>query len=116
MIQFIARLHGIKPEEQPDYGQDVPGVAKGTAVFGLLTSGIVIAHLIGLLSTGIFVVLRTGTGWSFWETLGLTILAALGIIALAISGFLVWSSRRGKLLMRDRVIAGLKLRGKVTAL
>lgn len=111
MIQLIARLHGIKPEAQPDYGQDVPGVVKGTAVLGLLSSGIVIFHVIGLLSTGIFVVLRAGTGWSFAETLILTILTVLGIIALTFSGLLIWASRRGKLLMRDRVIAGLNLRG-----
>ena len=111
MIQLMARLHGIKPEEQPDYGQDVPGVVKGTAVFGLLSSGIVLAHVFGLLSTSLFVVLRTGTGWSVGQTLFITILSVLGIAALGFSGLLIWASRRGKLLMRDRVIAGLNLRG-----
>ncbi len=111
MIQLMARLHGIKPEEQPDYGQDVPGVVKGTAVFGLLSSGIVLAHVFGLLSTSLFVVLRTGTGWSVGQSLFITILSVLGIAALSFSGLLIWASRRGKLLMRDRVIAGLNLRG-----
>lgn len=69
MIHLIARFHGIKAEEQPDYGQDVPGIVKGTTAFGLLSSGIVLAHVFGLLSTSLFVALRTGAGWSLGQTL-----------------------------------------------
>jgi SAM-dependent methyltransferase len=111
MIDFIAHLHGVEQEEQPDYGQDVPGLAKGSAVVGLLTSGIIIFHLVGLFSAGLYFVLRNGTGWSFWETVGLTIMAVLAVLSIGLTIFLVWSSRRGKLQMRDRVIAGLDLQG-----
>lgn len=111
MIDLIARLHGVKREEEPDYGQDVPKLAKGSAVVGLLTSGIVIAHLVGLFSTGLYVVLRKGTGWTWWETLGLTVMAVLASLSLVLAVFLIWSSRRGKLQMRDRLLAGIDWRG-----
>mgnify|MGYP002713010161 CR=1 FL=1 len=111
MIQLIAKLHGIKPPEEPDYGQDVPGIAKGTAVFGLLTSGVVLFHLVGVFSAGLFVVLNEGTGLSTLQVTGLTVLSILAILSLGMSGFIFWSSRRGKLQMRDRVLAGLKLQG-----
>lgn len=111
MIDFITRLHGVQREEAPDYGQDVPKLAKGTAVFGLLTSGIVIFHLIGLFSAGSYVVLRNGTGWTWWETLGLMVMAVLAVFSWGLAAFLIWSSRRGKLQMRDRVLAGIPWRG-----
>jgi len=77
MIKYTARLPGIEPPERPDYGQDVPRLAESTAVFGLLTSGIVIAHLVEFLSTGVFVALRSGTNLPPGEVIGLTILTVI---------------------------------------
>ena len=111
MMQLIAKIHGIEPPETPDYGQDVPGLAKGSALVGLISSVIVIAHLVGLLSTSIFVALRQGTALPLGEVIFLTTLSILGIVSLSFSAFLFWSSRRGKFLMRDRVLAGLQLQG-----
>lgn len=111
MFRLIAQLHGIRPEETPDYGLDVPKVAKGTAIFGVLSSAIVIAHVIGFISTGMFLTLRSLTDLPLGELVMLTALSVLGILAFLVSGFIFWSSRRGKFHMRDRVIAGLALRG-----
>lgn len=66
MFRLIAKLHGIQPEETPDYGLpryglDVPKLAKGTAVFGVLSSAIVIFHVVGLISTGTFLTSRSLT-------------------------------------------------------
>ena len=111
MLRLIAKLHGIEPEETPDYGLDVPKLAKGTAVFGVLSSAIVIAHVVGFISTGMFLTLRSLTDLPLGELIMLTALSVLGILALLVSGFIFWSSKRGKFHMRDRVMAGLKLRG-----
>lgn len=111
MMQLVAKLHRIQMPDAPDYGQDVPGLAKGAALLGLLSSGVVIAHLIAFSSAGLFVMLRGGTGLSLGNVIFLTALSILSIVLLSAAGFLVWSSRRGKLQMRDRVIAGLKLAG-----
>ncbi len=111
MMQLLAKMHGIETPQAPDYGQDVPGLAKGTALLGLLSSSAVIAHLIVFSSAGLFVMLRGGTGLSSGNVIFLTVLSILSIVFFSAAGFLVWSSRRGKLQMRDRVIAGLQLRG-----
>lgn len=111
MLRLIAKLHGIQPEETPDYGLDVPKLAKGTAVFGVLSSAIVIFHVVGFISTGMFLTLRSLTDSPLGELIGLTVLGVLGIFALLISGFIFWSSRRGKFHMRDRVVARLNLCG-----
>jgi ubiquinone/menaquinone biosynthesis C-methylase UbiE len=55
--------------------------------------------------------LRGGTGLSSGNVIFLTVLSILSIVFFSAAGFLVWSSRRGKLQMRDRVIAGLQLCG-----
>ncbi|MCA9931744.1 MAG: class I SAM-dependent methyltransferase [Anaerolineales bacterium] len=111
MLRLITKLHGIQPEETPDYGLDVPRLAKGTAVFGILSSAVVIFHVVGFISTGMFLTLRSLTDLPPGELIMLTVLSVLGLLALLISGFIFWSSRRGKFHMRDRVIAGLNLRG-----
>ena len=38
MMQLLAKMHGIQTLQEPDYGQDVPGLAKGTALLGPLSS------------------------------------------------------------------------------
>jgi arsenite methyltransferase len=111
MMQLIAKMHGITAPETPDYGQDVPGLAKGSAMLGLLSSGIVISHLVAFSSAGLFVMLRGGTNLSLGNVIFITTMTILSILFFSISGFLIWSSRRGKLQMRDRVIADLKLNG-----
>ena len=111
MMQLIAKMHGVEIPESPNYGQDVPGLAKGSAILGLLSSGVVIAHLIAFSSAGLFVMLRGGTNLSLGNVLFITTLTILSILFFSIAGFLIWSSRRGKLQMRDRVISGLQLRG-----
>lgn len=111
MLRLIAKLHGIEPQETPDYGLDVPKLAKATAVFGVLSSAVVIFHVVGFLSTGMFFTLRSLTNLPLGQLIMLTVLSVLGILAFLISGFIFWSSKRGKFHMRDRVIAGLKLRG-----
>ena len=111
MMQLLAKMHGIETPQAPDYGQDVPGLAKGTALLGLLSSSAVIAHLIAFSSAGLFVMLRGGSELSLGNVIFLTVLSILSIVFFSAAGFLVWSSRRGKLQMRDRVIAGLHLRG-----
>ena len=111
MLRLIAKLHGIEPQETPDYGLDVPKLAKGTAVFGVLSSAVVIAHVVGFISTGMFLTLRSLTDLPLDELLVLTASSVLAILAFLVSGFIFWSSKRGKFHMRDRVIAGLKLRG-----
>src|SRR4051794_5264342 len=70
-----------------DYGLDAPGVILGAIGLGvaLVVTGRVVAPLHGLACAG-------------W------LLTALGLLT-------YWSSRRGKLGVRDRVLDGLALRG-----
>lgn len=111
MIRLIARLHGVKTAEQPDFGQDMPTLVKGSAALAVLASGAVVAHLVALGAGGIGLFLRYGIGYSRSETLILTLIAVVAVLAFGLSALIVWSSRHGKLLMRDRLIAGLALRG-----
>ncbi|MCA9923108.1 MAG: hypothetical protein KC421_12090, partial [Anaerolineales bacterium] len=88
MLRLITKLHGIQPEETPDYGLDVPRLAKGTAVFGILSSAVVIFHVVGFISTGMFLTLRSLTDLPPGELIMLTVLSVLGLLALLISGFI----------------------------
>ncbi|MCB9006276.1 MAG: hypothetical protein H6656_02650 [Ardenticatenaceae bacterium] len=65
-----------------------------------------IAHVVGFISTGMFLTLRSLTDLPLDELLVLTASSVLAILAFLVSGFIFWSSKRGKFHMRDRVMAG----------
>jgi arsenite methyltransferase len=87
----------------PDYGIDAPTIVRNQALAGLLA---------WLLGAGLFAwfmvrpVPDHDRAWSWLAQGGLT-----GAFLLAAAGFMVWSSRRGKLRVRDRVLGLIAWRG-----
>lgn len=79
-----------------DYGLDAPGVVRNLLLMGAV--GLVLAAA-GLLVRSVPVIMLGISGrW----------IAAAGLIEAA---YMAWSSRRGKLLLRERVLDGLRLSG-----
>ncbi len=83
-----------------DYGIDAPGVLKSMAIRGGVFAGfgVVIWFMNRALMPG-----RAATM--------LMVLGAIGVVYLAVAAVMLWSSRVGKLRVRDRVLDGLALRG-----
>lgn len=83
-----------------DYGQDVPYIAAGSLVFGVVAVSLTVGLIIGY-----------GARFSVLGWIGLLILTIIGVIALLMAGFIFWSSQMGKLKMRDKVIGNINWRG-----
>jgi ubiquinone/menaquinone biosynthesis C-methylase UbiE len=83
-----------------DYGQDVPYIAAGALVFGIVAVGL-----------GVGLIITFGTTLSILGWIGLLAMILTGILALTMSGFIFWSSQIGKLKMRDKVIDNMNWRG-----
>ncbi len=87
MIRLLARLHGVDRSSRvrDQHGLE-PGVAitRSSAVLGLITSGIVIAHMVALGASGFVLFLRFGTGYTTRET---TMLGGMAVIAVLSFGF-----------------------------
>ena len=85
---------------KPDYGLDAPTMVKRMLSRGAWTLAFAIA---------IYLVNRTeypGPAGALLRVLG-----AIGVIFLVIGGFMVWSSRVGKLQVRERILDSLALQG-----
>lgn len=78
---------------RPDYGLDAPPIVYGYAALGV--AGLVLVILAALISQPVLL------GWGVWSVV-------LGSI---VAGLMVYSSRTGKIRVRDRLLDGLGLRG-----
>lgn len=83
-----------------NYGQDVPYIAVGAVVFGIMTVGL-----------GVGLIIVYGATLSVLGWIGLLALTLIGIFALTMAGFIFWSSQLGKLKMRDKVIGNINWHG-----
>ena len=81
--------------EKPDYGLDAPGVIRNLGLGGLAF----LAIALGLVF---------GNGQRWMSVLGFLIAAAV-LFAEVVA--MIWSSRSGKFIARDRLLAALKLQG-----
>ncbi len=85
---------------QADYGIDAPGKVRETLIRGAL---------IFLLGFGLWYMNRVENprgGAALF-----TVLAIIGVVYLAMGGFMLWSSRTGKLAVRDSMLDALPWRG-----
>jgi arsenite methyltransferase len=78
---------------RPDFGLDAPPIVYGYGALGAV--GVVLLVIGGLLSQPVVL------GWGAWA-------AVLGI---GVGGLMVYSSKAGKIRVRDRLFDGLRLRG-----
>jgi arsenite methyltransferase len=85
----------------PDYGLDAPLLVKRMFSRGAWTLAIGVA---------VFLINRTDNPGPAGTLLG--VFVAIGGIFLAVGGYMVWSSRTGKLALRDKLIDALDLKGE----
>ena len=85
---------------RPDYGIDAPGVLKNMLTYAAL-----------FLAFGIAIFLMNRAMMPGRALGMLLVLGAIGVVYLGIAGVMVWSSRVGKLGVRDRLLDSLALRG-----
>jgi len=90
---------------RPDYGLDAPPVIRNLAIVG--TAIITIGLPAYLLVLPLFPALAVGL--ALWA-------AMVGFSMLLTAALMIWSSRRGKLYMRDKIIDSLHLHGDETVL
>lgn len=84
----------------PDYGLDAPPIVHSMFSRGVWTFGIGLA---------MFLINRSEypqPAWALFSALG-----SIGLVFLAVGGFMVWSSRVAKLKLRDELIDSLALKG-----
>jgi len=86
---------------QPDYGLDAPILVKRMFTRAAWTIAIGVA---------VFLINRQENPGPAGTLLG--VFVAIGAIFLAIGGYMVWSSRTGKLALRDKLIDTLDLKGE----
>jgi SAM-dependent methyltransferase len=96
----MAATNAVKELTKADYGIDAPEMLKS-----MVTRGIVFA----LLGAAIWFMNRTLLPGRALAMLG--VLGAVGVVYLLVAGVMLWSSRVGKLRVRDRVLGSLQLRG-----
>lgn len=85
----------------PDYGLDAPLLVKRMFSRGAWTLAIGVA---------VFLINRSDNPGP--AGMLLAVFAAIGAIFLAVGGYMVWSSRTGKLALRDRLLDSLALQGE----
>ncbi len=85
----------------PDYGLDAPLLVKRMFSRGAWTLAIGVA---------VFLINRTDNPGPAGTLLA--VFAAIGAIFLAVGGYMVWSSRTGKLALRDQLLDSLALQGE----
>ena len=86
--------------DKPDYGLDAPGIVKRMFSRGAWT-----------LAFGIAIYLMNDKRYPGPAANLLAVLGGLGILFLAVGAIMVWSSRVGKLQLRDRLLDSLYLSG-----
>lgn len=96
----MATSTAVKDPTRAEYGIDAPAVLKS-----MLTRGLVFAGF-GVLIWFMNRTLAPGRGAAM-----LAVLAGIGIVYLLVAGVMLWSSRVGKIRVRDRVLAALELKG-----
>jgi arsenite methyltransferase len=88
------------PAGQPDYGLDSPILVRSMFSRGGWT-----------LAAGLAVWFQNRTEYPGPAAVLLGVLAAIALVFFGIGGFMIWSSRVGKLRMRDRLLEALELAG-----
>jgi SAM-dependent methyltransferase len=88
------------PAGQPDYGLDSPILVRSMFSRGGWT-----------VAAGLAVWFQNRTEYPGPAAVLLGVLAAIALVFFGIGGFMVWSSRVGKLRMRDRLLEALELAG-----
>ncbi len=79
---------------RPDFGLDAPPIVHGYATLGLVGVGLLIAAAVAIPSSVLL-------GWGLWAL----------IIGLGVAGLTVYSSKIGKIRVRDRLLDTLELHG-----
>ncbi len=79
---------------RPDFGLDAAAVVYGYAILGLVGVGLLVTAAVAIPSSVLL-------GWGLWAL----------IIGLGVAGLMVYSSRIGKIRVRDRLLDTLQLRG-----
>jgi len=86
-----------------DYGIDAPGVVRNLVVVGL--TGLAVWASVALrVWSG-----RFRIGPVSFDLAGMPL--AVALVCLGLAGYMLWSSKRGKVAARDRLLDGLQLRG-----
>jgi arsenite methyltransferase len=89
--------------ERTDYGIDAPGVVRNLVLVGL--AGLAVwASVVLRLWSG-----RFRVGPITFDLAGMPL--TVGIVCLGLAGYMVWSSKWGKLAEREKLLEGLQLRG-----
>lgn len=96
----MAATTAVSEAAKADYGIDAPDVLKSMA-----TRGIVFA----LFGAVIWFMNRTQMPGRAMAMLG--VLGAIGVVYLLVAGVMLWSSRVGKLRVRDQVLGSMEFRG-----
>jgi len=78
---------------RPDYGLDAPPIVYGCTGLGVV--GVALIVVAGLLSQPVLL------AWGVWDT----------VVGFVVAGLMVYSSKVGKIRVRDRLLEGLHLRG-----
>jgi len=79
---------------QPDFGLDAPPVVYGYLVLGLVGAGLLIVALTALSSSVL-------VGWGLWAL----------VLGFGVAALMIYSSKIGKIRVRDRLLDTLRLRG-----